>query len=266
MEYKLKKTMLALLTVVVIVVLCVGYYAAMGGQAAVFTSTAQRKLPIYCVDTQEKKIAVSFDAAWGNEFTDDILRILDAHQVKATFFLVGFWIDEFPEDVKKIARCGHEIGSHSLTHPDMTTLSADQICEELDETATKLQQLTGTSPVLFRAPYGAYNNTFMEIAQSKGYQVIQWDVDSLDWKEISSEQIVERVVRNVKNGSIILFHNNARYVADYLPQILEKLQSDGYEIVPVGNLILHDNYYIDHTGRQCENAQPQDQQGGSDNA
>ncbi len=250
MESKLKKTMLALLTLVIIVLLCVGYYAAMGGQAAVFTAAKERLLPIYSVQTPEKKIAISFDAAWGNEFTQDILRILDQYQVKCTFFLVGFWIDEFPQDVKEIARRGHEIGSHSLTHPDMTTLSRDQILQELDQTAEKIQKLTGKSPELFRAPYGAYHNTLIETARSRGYQVIQWDVDSLDWKELPLEQIVERVVRNVTNGSIVLFHNNAQLVRQYLPQILEKLQADGYEIVPVGDLILRENYEIDHTGRQ----------------
>ena len=176
-------------------------------------------------------MSLSFDAAWGNEFTQDILRILDQYQVKCTFFLVGFWIDEFPQDVKEIARRGHEIGSHSLTHPDMTTLSRDQILQELDQTAEKIQKLTGKSPELFRAPYGAYHNTLIETARSRGYQVIQWDVDSLDWKELPLEQIVERVVRNVTNGSIVLFHNNAQLVRQYLPQILEKLQTDRRVVV-----------------------------------
>ena len=266
MEYKLRKTMLALLTIVMLVVLCVGYYAAMGGQAAIFTSTAERKLPIYCVDTTEKKIAISFDAAWGNEFTDDILNILDEYQARATFFLVGFWIDKFPDDVKEIQKRGMEIGSHSMTHPDMTTIGTDQIDKELDENAAKIKELIGKEPKLFRCPYGAYDNTFMEIAESKGYKVIQWDVDSLDWKDISTEQIVERVVRNVKNGSIVLFHNNAQYVAQYLPQILQKLKADGYEIVPVGELIMYENYYMDHTGKQCKddsamNETPQSQGG-----
>lgn len=251
MEYKLRKTMWALLTIVMLVVLCVGYYAAMGGQTAIFTSTEERKLPIYCVETEEKKIAISFDAAWGNEFTDDILNILDEYQARATFFLVGFWIDQFPGDLQEIYKRGHEIGSHSLTHPDMTTCTDEEIQKELDETAKKIAAVTGKSPVLFRAPYGAYDNRFMEIAEAKGYKVIQWDVDSLDWKEITAEQIVERVVRNVKEGSIVLFHNNAQHVATYLPQILEKLKSDGYEIVPIGELILQENYYMDHTGKQC---------------
>ena len=160
-------------------------------------------------------------------------------------------MDDYPEDVMEIANRGQEIGSHSMNHPDMTTISEEQIVMELDETAKRIKQVTGVEPTLFRPPYGAYNNTFMSLAEAKGYSIIQWDVDSLDWKDIRCEQIVERVVRNAKNGSIILFHNNAQYVCDYLPQILEKLKADGYEIVPVGELIMRENYHMDHTGKQC---------------
>ncbi len=209
-----------------------------------------RQLPIYSVDTSEKKVAISFDASWGNEHTKPILEILEEHQVKTTFFLVSLWVDKYPDDVAEIAKNGHEIGNHSTTHPDMAKLSEEQMRQELSDLAGKVEKITGKKPVLFRPPFGSYNDKVIQVCEQEGYHVIQWDVDSLDWKNISTNQIVERVTRNVKPGSIVLFHNNAERVEEYLPIILDKLQGDGYKIVPVGEIIYQKGYHINHAGKQ----------------
>lgn len=214
----------------------------------VFSET--RELPIYSVDIKDKKIAISFDAAWGIEYTEDILDILDKYDVKTTFFLVGFWVDKYPEYVKEIHNRGHEVGNHSSNHPYMTKLSNDQIAEELNKTGSKIFELTGEKPILFRPPYGDYNDNVIKICRENGYYAIQWDVDSLDWKELGTQAVVDRVTRNVSDGSIVLFHNNAKYVSEYLPLVLAKLKEEGYEIVPVSELIYKDNFYMDNTGRQ----------------
>ncbi|MFV0518584.1 MAG: polysaccharide deacetylase family protein [Aminipila sp.] len=210
-----------------------------------------RKLPIYSVQTPEKKVAISFDAAWGDEHTMSILDNLDKYNAKATFFLVKFWAEKYPDDVLEIQKRGHEIGNHSSTHPDMTELSADKIVEELKATSDVVEGITGKKTTLFRPPFGAYDNHVIETCEAEGYKVIQWSVDSLDWKNISTEQIVERVTRNVKSGDIILFHNNAERVEEYLPLVLTTLQEKGFKIVPVGDLIYYDNYKMDHAGKQC---------------
>lgn len=220
------------------------------GYDAVFGENGNKKLPIYSVDTQQKKIAISFDAAWGDEHTEPILDILDEYKVKCTFFLVEFWAKKYPEDVLEISKRGHEIGNHSSTHPNMANLSSEDMVKELKGAETQIEQITGKKPTVFRPPFGAYNNTLIETCEANGYYVIQWDVDSLDWKDITAEQIVERVTRNVKPGSIVLFHNNAEHVETYLPAILEKLKADGYEIVPVGELIMKKDYHMDHAGKQ----------------
>jgi len=209
-----------------------------------------KELPIYSVETQEKKVAFSFDAAWGTEYTEDILKILKERNIKTTFFLVGFWVDKHPDMVKKIVEDGHEIGNHSSTHPHMTRLKDEQIRKELEDTSNKIQQLTGKRPILFRPPYGDYNDRVIKTARELGYYVIQWDVDSLDWKELGIQPIIDRVTSKVKNGSIILFHNNAKYTAKALPVLIDELQQKGYKIVPVSELIYKDNYYVDHEGRQ----------------
>jgi len=209
-----------------------------------------RLLPIYSVDTDEKKVAISFDAAWGDEYTEGILDILDKYNVKTTFFLVGFWVDRYPDMVKKIHERGHEIGNHSSSHPHMSRLSREQIIQELKETSKKIYNITGKKDFLFRPPFGDYNNLLIKTAEETGYYTIQWDVDSLDWKELGVAPVIDRVARNIQKGSIVLFHNNAKYVLDYLPLVIEKLQKEGYEIVPISELIMKENYYIDHTGRQ----------------
>lgn len=210
----------------------------------------EKKLPIYCVDTSEKKISISFDAAWGDDHTIPILDILDEHGVKTTFFIVDFWAKKHADDVKEIYDRGHEVENHSATHPDMTGLTSEQIRMELQQTGDRIEGITGVKPTLFRPPFGAYNNRLIDECGKIGYHVIQWSVDSLDWKDITAGQIVERVTSNIKPGDIVLFHNNATYVEDYLPEVLKKLKYDGYEIVPIGELIHKEKYYIDHKGMQ----------------
>ena len=221
---------------------------AVGGSAS--AGRGERLLPIYSVQRPDKKISISFDAAWGNEHTKAILDTLDQYGVKTTFFLVDFWAQKYPADVKEIADRGHELGNHSATHPDMTKLSKEQMAAELNKTADTIESICGVRPIVFRPPFGSYNNAVIETCENLGYKVIQWSVDSLDWKEITADQIVERVTRNVEPGSIVLFHNNADHVETYLPKILQSLTDQGYEIVPVGELICWGNYEMDHTGKQ----------------
>jgi len=242
----IKQLLLVLLLVTISVVYTQGYTP--GVLSVLFNN--DRRLPIYSVETEEKVVAISFDAAYGDQYTPQILDILDQYNVKTTFFLVGFWIDKYGDVLEEIHRRGHEIGNHSTTHPQMSKLTVQEIKKELETTGEKIKAVTGKDPILFRPPFGDYNNKVIETAQELGYYTIQWDVDSLDWKEFGVEPVVERVLKKVNKGSIILFHNNAKYVADFLPIILDRLTREGYAIVPVSKLILKENYYIDHTGRQ----------------
>jgi peptidoglycan/xylan/chitin deacetylase (PgdA/CDA1 family) len=129
-------------------------------------------------------------------------------------------------------------------------LSKEQIINELNSTSKKIEAIIGKPTTLLRPPFGDYNDRLIETAQELGYQVIQWDVDSLDYKDYGTQAIVDRVLKKVGNGSIVLFHNNATYTPEALPLILDELQKQGYKIVPISELIYKENYYIDHTGRQ----------------
>ena len=238
-----------MLVILVVSVSLIYNYAAYDRILNVFRNN-NRELPIYCVDTPEKKVAISFDAAWGADYTEKLLKILKNYDVKTTFFLVGFWVDKYPEMVKRIDEEGHEIGNHSSRHPHMSQLSKEQIIDELAKTSEKIEAITNKKVTLFRPPFGDYNNRLIETARAMGIQVIQWDVDSLDYKDYGADAIVKRVLSKVRSGSIVLFHNNATYTADALPIILKNLQKEGYKIVPVSELIYKENYYIDHTGMQ----------------
>lgn len=218
---------------------------------AVLTTNSNKLRPIYRVNTGgEKKIAISFDACWGAEYTDEILAKLKEHNIKTTFFLVNIWLKDYPEVAKKIAEEGHEIGLHSTTHPHFTSLSEEQMKRELQKNHEMIEEVTGYRPRLFRPPFGDYNNKVIEVSRSLGYHVIQWDVDSLDWKDISARQIYDRVTRQVKPGSIVLFHNNGKHTAEALEPIIKTLKEQGYDIVPVSELLLPGDYYVDHQGEQ----------------
>lgn len=220
--------------------------------AEVFENASpKRDLPIYCVDKGEEKIcAISFDAAWGNEDTEELIAILGKYNVKATFFVVGDWVDKYPESVKQLHDAGHEIMNHSDSHPHMTKLDADGIKKEINSCSDKIEAITGVRPTLFRPPYGDYNDRVVASAREINHYTIQWDVDSLDWKDLEPSAIYDRVTKRVNPGSIVLFHNAAKNTPAALPQILEKLTGDGYKIIPISQLIYKENYKIDNAGKQ----------------
>jgi polysaccharide deacetylase family sporulation protein PdaB len=207
-------------------------------------------VPIYSVDTKEKKISLSFDMSWGKDNTPKILDILDRYNVKATFFLVGGWIDDNEELVKEIVKRGHELGNHTNKHPDMNKITKEKLIEEIMLCDAKIMSITGKGTKLFRCPSGAYNDVVIDTVQSLGRYTIQWDVDSIDWKEYGPSIEYNRVIKNTKPGSILLFHNTAKYTPETLPQVIEKLQKNGYSFVKVSDLIYKDNFYIDPLGRQ----------------
>ena len=236
-------------------VIMIGACTGVSKVATVSNTVNGRELPIYSVETDEKKVALSFDAAWGNEDTQQILDILEKQNVHVIFFMTGQWVEKFPEDVKKIYEAGHDLGNHSATHPNMSQLSSEQCQEELQKVHAKVKELTGVDMNLFRPPYGDYDNEVIQNATACGYYTIQWDCDSLDWKDYGVDNIIKTVCehKNLRNGSIILMHNGAKYTAEALPKVIEKLQGMGYEIVPVSELIYREDYHLDTTGRQIKN-------------
>lgn len=216
------------------------------------TSPNGKELPIYCVDRDDMKVGLSFDAAWGNEDTPTLLKILAEHDVHVTFFMTGGWVESYPDDVKAIAEAGHDLGNHSENHKQMSQLSSEQCVEEIMSVHNKVKELTGTDMKLFRPPYGDYNNTLIQTVKQCGYYPIQWDVDSLDWKDYGVDSIIQTVTqhKHLGSGSIILCHNGAKYTAQALDQLLTILKEKGYQVVPISQVIHTGEYTVDVEGRQ----------------
>lgn len=244
-----KKTLTAVLTAAILLVVAVTAGAiALGGAKQSFGKS--RELPIYSVETEDKKIAISFDCAWGVDYTDRLLEIMEDKGVVCTFFCVEFWTEKYPEYVKKISDAGHDIGTHSATHPYMSKLDKQTVIKELTTSSEAIEKITGKEVKVFRPPYGDYNDNLISTARELGLYTIQWDVDSLDWKNLSAKEIYNRVVPKVQNGSIVLFHNNGLHTADALGDIIDALLKDGYEFVTIYDLIYKDNFVMDANGRQ----------------
>lgn len=245
---KLKSVVACLMAAAVLAVLAIS--AKTTGAFAVFYGNTPRLIPIYGVERDDKFVSISFDCAWGTDHTDDILNALKVSDVKATFFMVEFWTEKYSDYVAKINDLGHEIGTHSSTHSYMSKQNAEEIKLELKSSAEAIEKITGKKVELFRPPYGDYDDELVKTASELGYYTIQWDTDSLDWKDLSATDIAMRVINNVQSGSIILMHNNGLHTAEAVPIILETLKTKGYTFVPIGELIYRENYVIDPAGRQ----------------
>jgi len=218
---------------------------------AVQTAVSDRKLPIYCVDRQDNKISLTFDCAWNADDVDEIISVLDEYDCKSTFFVVGDWALKYPNAVKKLSNAGHEISNHSYNHKHYAKLNKDELKEDMDKCDEVIEKIVGFKNNLVRSPYGEYNNTVVEASHESGREIIQWSVDSLDWKDLSVAEITDRVVKKTESGSIILLHNGTKNTAKALKTILPELKSKGFSFVPVSEIIYKENFYIDNTGKQC---------------
>lgn len=239
----------------ILVGVVIGVYAVM---SAIDTSAASRKVPIYSVERGDNKIAITYDVAWGNSDTQSLLTMLEELDVKVTFFVTGEWCDKYPEDVKLFAAAGHDIQNHSDKHPHVNKVGTKELIADTRDAAKKIEALTAVYPTLYRTPYGEYNDQNLTTLEGMGFKVIQFDCDSIDWRDESADKITKRVLKKVKSGSILLFHNEKANTAEALPNIVSKLREDGYEFVLVKDLIYYDEYEIDHEGRQHTTATPMD--------
>jgi len=248
-----RKQIVKALIIAVVFVSCVVCLSFADVDRTVFAKST-KKLPVYRVDNgEDNAIAISFDAAWGADKTKRIVDLLTERNLKATFFLVGFWADAYKEEVAYIADNGMEIGNHSKNHLHMNSLDEVKTKEEIEYVNHAVRTLTGVTPKVFRAPFGEYDDKLISCVEECGMTAVQWDVDSLDWKGISGAEIIKRVVGKVKSGSIILCHNNSDHILDALPTILDELTAKGYKFVTVGELLYKEDYTIDAQGVQHKN-------------
>lgn len=216
-----------------------------------------QKLPIYCVKRDDQNLSISFDGTMGGEDTGEILEILAKHQVQATFFVTGEWVEQYPENVMAIVRAGHDLGNCGEHHRQMSGLSAEECRLEIEALHERVKELTGYEMELFRPPYGDYSDSLIQTVYDCGYYPVLWNVDSLDWKEYGTEAMIKQVMENEKlgSGSILLFHTGTKYTAQALDDLLTKLEEKGFLPVPVSQLIYRGEYRMDAFGCQIFNGE-----------
>lgn len=240
--------------VTVVFLFCVASSLNQSNQNTVQTSaTNQKRLPIYNVETTENKVALTMNCAWNADDIDSILETLKNNDTQITFFMVGDWIEKFPDAVKKISEAGHEIASHSDTHPHVNNLSYEENIEEIEKSNEKIEKITGSRTNIYRPPYGEYNDTVIKAAEDKGYYCIQWNLDTLDYTGLTGDEMWNRLKDKLKSGDIILTHNGTEHTADSLDQIIKNIKAKGLDVVKVSDLIYKEGYTINNNGTQIRN-------------
>jgi len=192
--------------------------------------------PIYKGNNKEKKVAFEFNVAWGNEYIQPILDILDKYNIKSTFFIEGRWASNNPELLRSIVNRGHEIGNHGYSHKNHSKLNREENYEEIKKAEEVIKSITGITTDLFAPPSGDFNKLTVQVAEEMGYKVIMWSVDTIDWKREGTDVIVRRVLKKYHNGAIILMHPT-EYTVKALPIIIEHLKKEGFEIVKISDII-----------------------------
>ena len=250
-KQKIYTYLLSVLTVIVL--LFIGSTTINDEESIETSSSTNKLLPIYSVQTEKKEIALTINCAWNDSDIDKIIEVLKSNNVKATFFMVGDWVEKYPEAVKKINQEGHEIGSHSDTHPHVNQLSSEENLEEIKTSSKKIEQITNKKVTLYRPPYGEYNNTVIKVANENSYIPIQWSLDTLDYTGITGNEMWNKIKDKISNGDIILMHNATEHTADSLDMIIKNIKEKGFNLVTVSDLIYKENYSIDVNGKQIQN-------------
>ena len=187
-----------------------------------------------------KKIALTFDDGPHPRYTERILEILDRYDIKATFFAIGVNIQNYPEPLQKISAAGHEIGNHSYSHAVYDSDTNVDIRAEMQKCDSLIYEHTGQKPRLYRPPCGIYDESVMEAADEKGYSIVLWSVDTLDWKNTPPSDIANKVESSIDDGDIILMHDytsGKNTTCDALELIIPMLLQKGYQFVTVSELI-----------------------------
>ena len=183
-----------------------------------------------------KYVAITFDDGPSGHYTAELLEGLEKRGIKATFFLCGYRVDQFPDLTRRIAEAGHEIGTHSDAHKFFSEMSPKELCKDLTASVEKLREATGQEPTLLRPPGGIYDRKILKQTTCADLPVILWSVDPDDWCCSSSSTIVKRVLNKVEDGDIILLHDMSDSSVTAALEIVDRLQEQGYTFLTVSEL------------------------------
>lgn len=227
-----------------------GIYSAMADGLWRTVGGTVQPAPIARVADAPGQVGLSFDVAWGDDQTEEILEVLDIYGVQATFFVTNAWMAAYPELTAKISEGGHELGLHSATHPYFSALTKEGMKKELNDNSKMVAQLTGQQAKFFRPPYGDYNNNVLSAAGEMGLVTIGWAVDGGDWQDISARKISDNVLKQAKAGDIVMLQNNNKQTVAALKEIFNTWQEQGIRPVPLGAVVRTQDYFVDYDGVQ----------------
>ena len=247
---KIISVAIALSTVLVLFLLAATFKQNSLNDTVQTSAGTSKLLPIYSVDTEENKVALTINCAWNADDIDLILETLSKSEVKATFFMVGEWVNKFPDAVAKINESGNEIANHSESHVHVNNLSYEENIEQIVECSDIVQRITGKPTTLYRGPYGEYNDTVVKASSDSNHIMVQWSIDTLDYNGLTGEQMWQRIEPKLEKGSIILMHNGTENTALSLDMIIKNIKEKGLQPVTVSELIYKENYSIDNNGIQ----------------
>lgn len=192
--------------------------------------------PIYRGNPQKPMVALLINVAWGNEYIPQMLKTLENHKIKATFFFDGSWVNNNPDLAVEIKEAGHEIGNHAYSHPDLSGYSANQTIDELEKTNRVIMETLDVKPEWFAPPSGSFNADTVRVAHELGMRTILWTVDTVDWRKPDTWEMVNRVVSKVENGSMILMHPT-KPTAEGLDTMIKNIKAKGLRLGTVSNLM-----------------------------
>jgi probable sporulation protein (polysaccharide deacetylase family) len=192
--------------------------------------------PIYRGHPDKPMVSFIINVAWGNEYLPEMLATLKKHQVKASFFLEGRWVKNNPELAKMIVSAGHEVGNHSYTHPDMKRISAAQTRDQLLKTNEVIEAATGKKSIWFAPPSGSYRDETVTIAAEFKMKTVMWTVDTIDWQKPSPNQLINRVISKISNGSMVLMHPTES-TAKSLDTLITRIEEEGLKLGTVSDLM-----------------------------
>ena len=214
-------------------------------------STETAVMPVCRVATEDKVVALTFDTAFGDaDCTAQILAVLKAEGAPATFFVMGLWAQEYPEEVDAMMQGGFEIASHSMKHTKYTELSQADMLADAAAAAELIFDMTGYDTEIIRLPYGAFDTQTIMTLEAQGYVPMKWSLDSKDWKGYDADKIADIVLDNVESGDVIMFQNNMAATPEALAAIILGLKEQGFTLVTVSNLLISGEYYVDESGTQ----------------
>lgn len=245
-----RKTYVAAVVAVCCTVLAGGFY--MKECTSVGNSVSGKEMPVCSVDTEKNQVALTFETAWGEEKTKQVLDILKKEKIKSTFFITGEWAEKHSEVLLRMKREGHDIGNSGQTHENLVQKKQREQKQEIQSAQRIVKEQTGKEMTLFRPPYGKYNNSLLRTAQSLGYLSVTWSIDSKDWKEYGEKEIIDAVINSgdLKKGAIIRLNSEGKDTPKALPKLIREIKKRGYQIVPVSQMAYKENYYMDINGRQ----------------